>query len=62
MSEHTVYLQHTESGELHEATLNEEADEDHLKLWGSTWLPVMQQYKTNGPNGDTPEDAHWDWK
>lgn len=62
MSEHTVYLQHTESGELHEATLNEEADEDHLKLWGSTWLPVMQQYKANGPNGDTPEDAHWDWK
>ncbi|MBM1135108.1 hypothetical protein JO972_02430 [Verrucomicrobiaceae bacterium 5K15] len=31
-------------------------------MWGSTWLPIMQQYKTNPPTCQTPEDAHWDWK
>lgn len=60
MSSHQVYLFHTESGELREATLHEEADEDHLKLWGSTWLPIMQKFKPLGTNQQTPEDAHWD--
>ena len=62
MSEHQVYLLHTESEELHEAVLHEEADEEHLKLWGSTWLPVMQEFKALPRTNQTPEDAHWDWQ
>ena len=61
MTESKVYLLESKSGDLVEASLFDDIQDEHLELWSSTWAPLMRSFRES-LDTFTPEDSHWNWK
>ncbi len=61
MTESTVYLRESATGEMVEATLSDDVSDLHLALWDRDWAPEMRAFAASGAHS-RPEDFHWDWK
>ena len=64
MEKSDVYLQRRKTGEAVPAELWDEISREHIKLWRTTWLPLINQKKeslkaNNVPEPTWPEDLHW---
>lgn len=60
MNESRVYIQRSDDNQLVEASLFDEASDEHLALWDSSWIPAMRAHRAQLPISDTPEDSHQD--
>lgn len=62
MIESQVYLRDGQTSRLVEASLFDVVTPDHLALWETQWVPVMQTHCAGRAVTDRPEDSHWDWR
>jgi hypothetical protein len=61
-----IHLQRQKTGEAVEAELWDDISDEHLRLWRTTWLPLVEQAvqrltRDGVPRSQWPQDLHWDW-
>lgn len=66
MEKFSIYLQRSIGREDVDAELWDDISDDHLDLWRSTWVPVIEHTKrqlrnASVPRHKWPQDLHWNW-